>query len=159
MQNYPAPADSSRSFNMKRIRSKDTSIEVKLRKALWRSGIRYRKNYTNLPGKPDVIITKYRIAIFCDGEFWHGKDWESKKSKIRNNKEYWINKIERNIARDNEVDKKLCALGWTVIRFWGNDIKRDIDSCVSDIKDVILNHIIDAHGYRDIDAGYFIPDD
>ena len=62
--------------NMKNIRSKDTSIELKLRKELWRRGYRYRKNYTELPGKPDIVLTKYKIAIFCDSEFFHGKDWE-----------------------------------------------------------------------------------
>ena len=143
-----ASVNSSRSYNMKRIRGRDTSIEVMLRKALWRSGVRYRKNYTRLPGKPDIVISKYRIAVFCDGEFWHGKDWENKKKRIKSNKDYWINKIERNIARDNEINQKLNALGWTVIRFWGNDIKNDIDGCVDDIKDAIFYFALDYHSNK-----------
>ncbi|MDR2600339.1 MAG: very short patch repair endonuclease [Oscillospiraceae bacterium] len=155
MQYDKATANSSRSYNMKRIRGRDTSIEVKLRKALWRSGVRYRKNCTRLPGKPDIIILKYRIAIFCDGEFWHGKDWENKKIRIKNNKDYWINKIERNIARDNEINQKLNALGWTVIRFWGNDIKNDIDRCVDDIKDAIFYSTLDYQSNQFAYIDYF----
>jgi len=155
MQKYPIAESASRSFNMKRIRGRNTSIEVKLRKALWRSGIRYRKNCTRLPGKPDIVISKYRIAVFCDGEFWHGKDWENKKRRIKSNKDYWIEKIERNIARDNEINQKLNALGWMVIRFWGNDIKNDIDGCVDDIKDAIFNSTLDCHSSRFADNGIF----
>ena len=84
--------------NMAAIRSKDTSIEVKLRKALWHHGYRYRKNYTALPGSPDIAITKHRIAIFCDSEFFHGKDWDKLKLRLENgsNSTYWIKKIVRN---------------------------------------------------------------
>ena len=148
MKKYPAAATAARSFNMKRIRGRDTSIEMKLRKALWQSGIRYRKNFKKLPGKPDIVIAKYRIAIFCDGEFWHGKDWEIKKKKLGHNRDYWIRKIERNILRDNEVNQKLCALGWTVMRFWGREIENDIDGCVNDIKDAIFEYILDYHSSR-----------
>ena len=83
--------------NMKNIRSKDTSIELKLRKELWRCGYRYRKNYTELPGKPDIVLTKYKIAIFCDSEFFHGKDWEVLKPRLEkgNNSKYWVAKISR----------------------------------------------------------------
>ena len=107
--------------NMQHIRSTNTSIEVILRKALWKEGIRYRKNYKDLPGNPDIAITKYKIAIFCDGEFFHGKDWEVLKPRLEksNNGEYWISKISRNRERDNEVNKRLLFEGWTVIRFWG----------------------------------------
>ena len=98
-----------RKKNMQHIRSKDTAIELKLRKALWERGYRYRKNYKDLPGKPDIVLTKYKIVIFCDGEFFHGKDWEVLKPKLENsnNGEFWIKKISRNIERDNEVDKEL----------------------------------------------------
>ena len=104
---------------MSRIRSKDTSIEVKLRKELWHKGYRYRKNYKKLPGSPDIALTKYKIAVFCDREFFHGKDWEVLKARLEkgNNPEYWIKKIERNRDRDVENDKKLLFLGWTVIHF------------------------------------------
>ncbi len=106
--------------NMQRIRSSDTEIEVLLRKALWKKGYRYRKNYRKLPGKPDIVLTKYKIAIFCDGEFFHGKDWEVLKPRLEksNNSEFWIGKISRNRERDDEINKELLFLGWTVIRFW-----------------------------------------
>ena len=117
---------SKNSWNMKYIHSKNTKIEVILRKALWNPGFRYRKNYEKLPGKPDIALTKYKIAIFCDGEFFHGKDWEVLKPKLEkgNNPDFWIKKITRNHQRDEEVNKQLLFMGWTVIRFWGNEIKR-----------------------------------
>ena len=89
-----------RKKNMRAIRSKDTTIELALRKALWQRGIRYRKNYKGLIGKPDIVITKYRIAVFCDSDFWHGYDWENRKARIKSNRDYWIPKIERNMKRD-----------------------------------------------------------
>jgi DNA mismatch endonuclease (patch repair protein) len=125
-------------YNMSRIKSKDTTIEIALRKALWHSGIRYRKNYTKLPGKPDIAITKYKIAVFCDGEFWHGKDWNSKQGQIQTNREYWVPKIERNINRDNMTDKHLDNQGWIVLRFWGKDIQKNLAACVEEVKDVIF---------------------
>ena len=90
------------SNTMRKIRGKDTSIEIKFRKALWHKGFRYRKNYKGLPGKPDIVLTKYRIAIFCDSEFFHGKDWEMLKPRLEKgkNSDYWVKKIERNIQRD-----------------------------------------------------------
>jgi DNA mismatch endonuclease (patch repair protein) len=137
---YPATNDVKRKLTMSRIKSKNTSIEVSLRRALWRAGIRYRKNCSKLPGTPDIVITKHRVAIFVDGEFWHGKDWESKKHKIKSNRDYWVQKIERNIARDNEVNRKLCSEGWTVLRYWGNEIHNDVDGCVQDIIDTIFQN-------------------
>jgi len=133
-----------RKKNMKHIRSKDTQIELILRKALWREGIRYRKNYDKLPGKPDIAITKYRIAIFCDGEFFHGKDWDKLQLKLKNsnNSEYWIKKISRNIERDQEVEREIRAEDWTVIRFWGKDIKSNTGECIAVIKEAIHENII-----------------
>lgn len=130
-----------RKKNMQHIRSKDTAIELKLRKALWEKGYRYRKNYKDLPGKPDIVLTKYKIVIFCDGEFFHGKDWEVLKPKLENsnNGEFWIKKISRNIERDNEVDNELLFLGWTVIRFWGDEIKKDPNMCVRVIEETIFD--------------------
>lgn len=98
---------------MQHIKAKDTKIEVILRKALWQRGYRYRKNYKDLPGKPDIVLTKYKIAIFCDGEFFHGNDWEVLKIKLENsnNSEFWISKISRNRKRDNEVNKELLFKG------------------------------------------------
>lgn len=130
--------------NMQHIRSQDTEIEVLLRKALWKKGYRYRKNYDKLPGKPDIAITKYKIVIFCDGEFFHGKDWEVLKPRLErgNNSEYWIKKISRNMERDDEINKRLLFEGWTVIRFWGNDIKKNIDECVRVVEEVIFEEQI-----------------
>lgn len=126
--------------NMQHIRAKDTKIEILLRKALWEKGYRYRKNYKKLPGKPDIVLTKYKIAIFCDGEFFHGKDWEVLKTRLEksNNSSFWISKISRNRERDDEINKKLLFMGWTVIRFWGNDIKKNIDECIRGIEETIF---------------------
>lgn len=126
---------------MSRIRSKDTSIEMILRKALWHRGIRYRKNYKGLPGTPDIAITKYRIAIFCDSEFFHGKDWEKLKLRLQNgkNSSYWIKKILRNRERDEEAEKALRFREWTVLRFWGEDIKRHTDECIQVIEEAIVD--------------------
>ena len=125
--------------NMQHIRAKDTSIEVRLRKALWNKGYRYRKNYDELPGKPDIALTKYKVAIFCDSEFFHGKDWEVLKPRLEksNNSQYWINKISRNRERDDEINKRLLFEGWTVIRFWGKDIVNNVDECVKVVEEVI----------------------
>ena len=127
--------------NMQHIKSKDTSIEIALRKALWKKGYRYRKNFKGLPGKPDIAITKYKIAIFCDGEFFHGKDWEVKKPKLMNSKnsDYWISKIERNMDRDHENEQKLLFMGWTVIRFWGKEILKNTDDCIKVIEEAIFD--------------------
>lgn len=139
--------------NMSHIKSKDTSIEVKLRRELWHKGYRYRKNYRQLPGKPDIAITKYKVAIFCDSEFFHGKDWEVLKPRLQkgNNAEYWIPKIQRNRERDDEVNKKLLFLGWTVIRFWGKDIMKHIDECVKVVEETVFElQLGDAEGdYND----------
>ncbi len=122
--------------NMQHIRSKDTSIEVALRTALWQEGIRYRKNYTELIGKPDIVITKYRIVVFCDSSFWHGRNFDTKKP-VDTNHEYWDKKIRRNIARDEEVNQKLKAEGWMVLRFWDVDINKHLDECVKAVKESI----------------------
>lgn len=130
------------SNNMRQIRSKDTSIELRLRKALWHSGYRYRKNFKKLPGSPDIVLTKYKIAIFCDSEFFHGKDWEILKPRLEkgSHPDYWVNKIERNRNRDWENDKKLLFLGYTVIHFWGQDILKRTDECVQIIKETIWDN-------------------
>ena len=126
---------------MKNIHGRDTKIEVILRKALWNKGYRYLKNYKKLPGSPDITLTKYKIAIFCDGEFFHGKNWDTLKKS--NNSEFWINKISRNIQRDDEINKKLDFEGWTVIRFWGEDIKKHTDECVKVVEEKIFDSLIE----------------
>ncbi len=127
--------------NMKNIKGKDTKIEILLRKALWNKGYRYRKNYKQLVGKPDIVLTKYKIAIFCDSEFFHGKDWEKLRKRLEksNNSEFWINKITHNMERDNEVNKKLEFEGWTVLRFWGDDIKRNMEDCIKTVEETIFD--------------------
>ncbi|MBS6722973.1 MAG: very short patch repair endonuclease [Clostridiales bacterium] len=137
---------------MSRIRGKDTKIEIALRKALWNKGYRYRKNYKNLPGSPDIVLTKYRIAIFCDSEFFHGKDWEVLKPRLERGKnpEYWVKKIQRNMQRDIEKDQALQYLGWTVIHFWGKDILKNPEKCVHIIEEVIFEEKINS---IDLDDG------
>ena len=126
--------------NMKNIRAKDTKIELMLRKALWEKGFRYRKNYTEIPGKPDIVLTKEKIAIFCDGEFFHGKDWELLKPRLEksNNGEFWIKKISRNRERDEEINRQLEFLGWKVIRFWGTDIKKNLEGCIRVVEEAVF---------------------
>lgn len=125
---------------MSRIRSKDTRIEVTLRKALWKHGYRYRKNYKSLPGTPDIAITKYRIAIFCDSEFFHGKDWNVLELKLKNgsNSTFWIKKIARNMERDRENNKVLRFQEWTVLRFWGKDILKHTEECVKAVDEAVF---------------------
>ena len=125
--------------NMQNIRSVDTKIERLLRKALWEKGYRYRKNYKKLPGKPDIALTKYKIAVFCDGEFFHGEDWNNLKIKLENsnNGDFWIKKISRNMKRDEEINALLVQMGWIVIRFWGKDIKNSPLECIQVIENTI----------------------
>jgi len=122
-----------RSEIMRKIKGKDTTPEKILRKMLWKYGYRYRKNVSNLPGKPDIVFVKKRVVIFVDGEFWHGYNWEEKKKRISNNKEYWIKKIERNMERDRKNVEKLQNMGFYVIRFWEHEIKKDLDTCIKKI--------------------------
>ena len=123
--------ESQRSYCMSRIKGKNTSIEKILSKALWHRGLRFRKNSSSIYGHPDISIKKYRIAIFCDGDFWHGYDWENRRDSIKSNREYWIAKIERNIAKDEEVNHILTAMGYRVIRIWEHEIRNDLDDTVS----------------------------
>lgn len=139
-----------RSWNMSRIKAKDTKIEIRLRKALWHEGIRYRKNYTALPGKPDIAITKHRIAVFCDSGFWHGRDYERGR-KPRTNTEYWDKKIRRNMERDREVERLLKAMDWTALRFWDKDIEKNLDGCVHAVKEAIFE--AEVTGKEPIDYG------
>ena len=127
--------------NMQNIHQKDTSIELCLRKALWKKGYRYRKNVKTLPGKPDIVITKYKIAIFCDSEFFHGKDWEVLKPRWEKgvHGDFWVKKITNNRRRDDEVNKKLLFMGWTVIRFWGKEIMKNTDECVRVIEETVFD--------------------
>lgn len=136
-----------RKRNMSHIRSKDSKIEVKFRKALWHKGYRYRKNWKELPGKPDIVLTKYQIAIFVDSEFWHGKDWETKlqeRIKRGDNADYWEKKILRNIERDLQVNAELNGLGWKVLRFWGVEINKNIEECLLAVDEAVQDAIING---------------
>ncbi len=130
---YDFDTTTERSQLMKKIHSTDTKAEIALRKALWANGIRYRKNYAKLPGKPDIAIVKNKIAIFVDGEFWHGYNWEEKKQRIKPNRSYWIPKIDKTIKRDKENNEKIRKIGWTVLRFWEHEIKKDLEKCTLEV--------------------------
>jgi DNA mismatch endonuclease (patch repair protein) len=125
------------SYNMHQVKNKDSVIELTLRKELWSRGIRYRKNVRRVLGKPDIAFLGKKIAVFCDSEFWHGFNWEEKQNEIKSNRDFWIPKIERNIERDREVNAALEADGWIVLRFWGNDIKKNVKACADLIVDAL----------------------
>ncbi|MFI3257878.1 MAG: very short patch repair endonuclease [Spirochaetales bacterium] len=125
------------SFNMKQVKNKNSKIEILLRKELWKNGLRYRKHVKNIFGCPDIAFQGKKIAVFCDSEFWHGYDWEHKKHEFKSRQDFWIPKIERNMERDKEVTKALEDDGWTVLRFWGKDIKNNVQYCVNTVKTAI----------------------
>ncbi|MXO06460.1 very short patch repair endonuclease [Flavobacterium sp. HBTb2-11-1] len=123
---------------MQAIKGTATKGELRLAKALWKLGYRYRKNNKKIFGRPDLTFAKYKIAIFVDSEFFHGKDWETEQFRIKTNREYWIPKIERNIQRDEEVNAFLIAENWTVLRFWSKDIEKNLEVCVAKIEGTIM---------------------
>lgn len=123
--------------NMQAVKSKGSKIETALAKALWAEGFRYRKNDKSVFGKPDFTFKKLKIAIFVDSEFWHGKNWEVKKHEHKSNQDFWHKKIERNIERDKEVNQKLKEDNWTILRFWGTDIKKNLQACLGKIREAI----------------------
>lgn len=138
--------------NMRRIKGADTKPELALRKLLWHKGYRYRKNFKGLPGKPDIVLTKYKICIFVDSEFFHGKGFEGeyksrKYSSLReqlehsNNSQFWLNKIQRNMDRDREVDAELKGLGWTVIRLWSLDVLKNPEQSLQTIEEAIIDQM------------------
>ncbi len=125
------------SYNMRQIKCKGSKIEVMLMKELWSRGLRYRKNVTYVYGKPDIAFIGKKVAVFCDSEFWHGYDWDERKKDLKTHREFWISKIERNMERDRDVTEKLEAEGWTVLRFWGNDIKKHLTECADIIESAV----------------------
>ena len=129
----------ARSEFMGKIRSKETKPEIKLRKMLWGLGIRYRKNVRKLPRTPDIVIRKYKLVIFIDGEFWHGYNWEKKKGEIKSNRNFWIPKIERNMQRDRQCNQMLAEKGFTVFRCWDKQIENEFGNCLFQILDYIDN--------------------
>jgi DNA mismatch endonuclease (patch repair protein) len=127
----------TRSYNMSRIKNKNTKIEIVLSKALWAKGYRYTRNDKSVIGKPDFVFKKIKLAVFCDSEFWHGKDWDSQQKRMDTNKEYWISKIQNNINRDKKANEKLTNSGWVVVRFWETEIKKNLNDCVLTIIDIV----------------------
>ena len=124
--------------NMQRIRSQDTKPEVMLRRALWHAGIRYRKNYAALPGKPDIVLTRQKIAIFVDGDFWHARGHQDTPGEqVATNKEFWQKKLARNVERDKEVNDALTEAGWLILRFWEKDIMNDLSNCIKTIEEYV----------------------
>ncbi len=128
---------SSRSYNMAMIKSKNTKPEILLRKELWRRGLRYRKNCKQIYGKPDLVFLRKQIAIFIDGEFWHGYNFEEIKNRLKSNKQFWLEKIERNMERDFEITQFLVEQGWAVLRFWDFEIKNDLSRCADKIEHTV----------------------
>lgn len=130
---YTFKTTKQRSLLMQKIKSKKTKPEIALQNFLRKKGLKVKINYRNLPGNPDIVLFNKKIAIFIDGEFWHGYQWEEKKKKIKSNRAYWIPKIEKTIARDKRNNKKLKKAGWRVIRFWEHQIKKDLTKCIQKI--------------------------
>ncbi len=119
--------------NMQVVKSTGSKIEITLAKELWALGHRYRKNDNSVFGKPDLAMKRYKLAIFIDSEFWHGKDWKNRKHDIKSNQDFWFKKIQGNIERDKEVNEQLSRDGWTVLRFWGEDITKNLRNCTDKI--------------------------
>ena len=137
---HPKSYDSSPETRkrMSKVSLRGGKAETLLAKFLWNRGYRYRKNYKKLPGSPDIAILRYHIAVFIDGEFWHGKDWNIRKERLKSNRDYWIAKIEENIARDSRNDILLHQMGWTPIHFWEKDVLKDLPKCITAIEETIL---------------------
>ncbi|WP_316738522.1 very short patch repair endonuclease [Pedobacter aquatilis] len=129
-KNVTSPA---RSYNMSRIRSKNTRVEMLFRRALWAKNIRFRIHPHKVMGNPDILIAKYRLVIFIDGDFWHGYNWEESRKRLKSNKDFWIAKIEGNMQRDNQVNIFLAEKGFTVMRFWEHQIKSELNKCVNQV--------------------------
>jgi DNA mismatch endonuclease, patch repair protein len=134
---YKFKTSLERSNLMKKIKSDKTTPELLLQKALRKEGIKFRRNYKKLHGNPDLVLIDKKIAIFVDGEFWHGYRWKEKKKKIKANRQYWIPKIEKNIKRDKQNNRKLKKEGWKVIRFWQQQLKKDLQKCMKKIQRTI----------------------
>lgn len=121
-------------------RSADTMHERLLRSALWRRGLRFRKNLAGLPGKPDVVFARGRVAVFCDGDFWHGRRWHrlSKHLQKGANAGYWRRKIRANMLRDRQTTRLLKKQHWCVMRLWEGDIKADPERAATQVENVLL---------------------
>jgi len=134
-----SPASDQASKNLSRVKSQDTKAERLLRSTLWKQGFRFRKNVKSLPGKPDIVFPTDKLAIFCDGDFWHGRNWNQDKQRLSkgHNAPYWLAKISSNIERDKNHTQTLQSLGWTVIRLWDSDINTNIEKTAQIVSDAI----------------------
>lgn len=121
------PSSEAASRAKRANRRQDTTPEILLRRELWKMGLRYRKSPQDIPGRPDIVFRQARVAVFCDGDFWHGRNWATLRAKLEHgaNAQYWLAKIARNIERDQHNTDRLKGGGWCVIRLWETDIKRD----------------------------------
>lgn len=131
---------------MSAIKSRNTRPELALRKELWRRGLRYRTNVRALPGKPDILFSRPRLAVFCDGDFWHGYNWTlrgygSLEEELKRYSKPWAKKIQRNIQRDQKVNQRLTEMGWTVLRIRESEIKKDVKRCADQVEYVYRNLI------------------
>lgn len=131
---YKFKVSAKRSDLMRKIRSDKTKPEILLQKALRKEKIKFKKNCVAITGKPDIALIDKKIAVFVDGEFWHGFRWKQKKKKIKDNRDYWIPKIERTIVRDRRNNRQLKKAGWQVIRFWEHQITKSLLKCTKKIK-------------------------
>lgn len=129
---------------MAKVKLKGGRSETLLAKTLWHRGYRYRKNDKRLAGSPDIAILKYHVAIFVDGEFWHGKDWEMRKGRLKRNREYWIEKIEENMARDFRNDRLLTQAGWIPVHFWEKEVIKNLPACVTVVEEAVLAQLVDS---------------
>ena len=127
--------------NMQAVKNKASKIEIALRKELWSRGLRYQKNVTSIFGKPDLVFKGKKVAVFCDSEFWHGYNWEERKKDFKSHQEFWIPKIERTMERDKEVTEELQKQGWTVLRFWGKEIKKIAGGCADIIEKAVRGEL------------------
>lgn len=133
---------------MRKIRAANSKVEVAVRKVLWHFGYRYRLHYKSLPGKPDIVFVRWKIAVFIDGDFWHGYGWEENKDKIKKNRGFWVPKIERNMQRDGEVDAALQAMGWKVLRIWEHEVKKEFGATIVRIMRFIEYHTGEPDAFR-----------
>jgi DNA mismatch endonuclease (patch repair protein) len=132
-------ASETSSTTKRRNRKRDTKPELLLRKELWRMGLRYRLDARNLPGRPDIVFHRRRLAVFVDGDFWHGRNWEERKQRLAKgrNADYWIAKIGYNRERDSSNTRLLLEDGWRVLRLWETDIRRDVSACARQIAAIL----------------------
>lgn len=125
------PIVNGKNLRLAAVKSKDTKPEMLLRSALWQRGLRFRVHRKDLPGRPDVVFSRQRVAVFVDGDFWHGRDWEALRPKLKS--EFWVTKILRNRERDVEQTSALTRMGWTVVRLWETDVKKDVTTAVESV--------------------------